>query len=127
MPIALLMEEPQLVDYTVGDIVNVINPGKQFTHWDNLNYFILGVSWCYRIPYRCNDEGNIIPIQNEALKQWKVVGIIEAAKTYGGKKIIYHIRDKEGHNSFIEPKGLKLVRRPRPESIGIAKIKLFKY
>ena len=127
MPIALFMKKPQFVDYTVGDIVKVIDPGKQFSHWDNLNFFILGVRGCYRIPYKYNDEGDIVPIQNETLKQWKVVGIIETVSAYGGKKFIYHIRDKEEHDSFIGPKGLKLIRRPRPESIGIAEIKRFVY
>lgn len=115
------------VDFTVGDIVNVINPGAQYSHWDELNLFVLGRDTAYRIPYVYGENGVIMPKNSEVLKKWKVVNVIKAKNFYTGEMIVYHIRDKEGHDSFIGPKGLKLIRRPKHESIGIAKIKLFNY
>jgi hypothetical protein len=133
MPIALLKfqgKEHIDVDYTVGDIVRVVKPGSQYTNWVNLNRFVLGTAESYRIPYGYNDVGDIIALQNEALMKWKVIDVIftvSSRYTYMEKKIIYLIRDKYGHNSFVDANALKLVRRPRPESIGIAEVKLYEY
>lgn len=111
--------------FTIGDIVNVIDPGYQYTSHRSLFCFFWGNDTTYHIPYRWNEEEYTLSIApSEKYKQWKIVN----AAFYGGRPIAYryHIRDKEGHNAVVNEKALKLIRRPREASIGIATFKQIK-
>lgn len=110
--------------YTIGDIVQVVKPGNQYTTYRTMNkHFFGSTTGNYHIPYEVIASTDrdmmfdeIVPTPSERWKQWKVAN--GAVNRFN--EVIYHIRDKNGNNSVVDAGALKLIRRPSQATTGIA-------